>query len=395
MLLHQGLLNPRQVVGKKGILKHISKVGCIQFDPVNIVGRNPDLLLQARVKDYRPGMLDELLYTDRALMDCWDKVSSICRVEDFPFFTRHRQRMCERFNDESKTEIRTALELLKFIRTEGVFDLNQSKNKEMIKWDWGRPVRMERAALEILYSMGKVGIASRVGSRRSFDAIERLFPPEILHAKDPNKTLEAYHEWHLLRRLGGMGLGQMSATEAWLGIQYMKAPERRAAFERLLQKGLVMTVEIENMPGKTFFMRRVDVSTLKRSRKLDQVEPQASFLPPLDNLLWDRKLVSMVFGFDYIWEAYKMPHQRKYGHYTLPVLYGDRFIARFEPIVDRKNRTLVIKNWWWEDGVRPGKEMGVALGDAIRAFMHYLQADLLAISPGVKTIKGMSWLSKV
>ena len=160
---------------------------------------------------------------------------------------------------------------------------------------------------------GQGGHRQPGGKPAQFRRDRALVPPGNSNATDPNKTLEAYHEWHLLRRLGGMGLGQMSATEAWLGIQYMKAPERRAAFERLLQKGLVMTVEIENMPGKTFFMRRVDVSTLKRSRKLDQAEPQASFLPPLDNLLWDRKLVSMVFGFDYIWEAYKMPHQRNMG----------------------------------------------------------------------------------
>lgn len=41
--------------------------------------------------------------------------------------------------------------------------------------------------------------------------------------------------------------------------------------------------------------------------------------------------------------------KRKYGYYVLPVLCGDRIIARFEPEIHREDAPLVIKNWWWED----------------------------------------------
>ena len=68
------------------------------------------------------------------------------------------------------------------------------------------------------------------------------------------------------------------------------------------------------------------------------------------------------------------------------------YVARFEPIIDRKNRALTIKNWWWEDKLLTGKEIGMALGVAIRAFMQYLQADSLNIPPVVKSSKEMSWL---
>jgi uncharacterized protein YcaQ len=72
-----------------------------------------------------------------------------------------------------------------------------------------------------------------------------------------------------------------------------------------------------------------------------------------------------------------------------------RCVARFEPIIDRKNKTLSIKNWWWEEGTRPGKEMGAALEAAIHSFMQYLQADSLTIPPDVKSSRGMSWLVKL
>ncbi len=56
LLVHQGLRPPRELAGKAGVLAHIRRLGCIQFDPLNIVGQNPDLVLQARVGDYEPGM---------------------------------------------------------------------------------------------------------------------------------------------------------------------------------------------------------------------------------------------------------------------------------------------------------------------------------------------------
>ena len=68
LLAHQRLWPPRQLKGKARIMDFVRHVGCIQFDPINVVGRNPDLVLQSRVAKYRPALLEELLYTDRQLL---------------------------------------------------------------------------------------------------------------------------------------------------------------------------------------------------------------------------------------------------------------------------------------------------------------------------------------
>ncbi len=54
ILAHQGLWPPYALQGKAGILSYVRRVGCIQFDPLDIVGRNPELVLQARVGDFHP-----------------------------------------------------------------------------------------------------------------------------------------------------------------------------------------------------------------------------------------------------------------------------------------------------------------------------------------------------
>ena len=93
---HHHLWPPRQLKGKDGVRQYIQHVGAIQFDPINIVGRNPDLVLQSRVADFTLGILDELLYEDRLLLDGWDKMASIYSVGDWPYFARQRARMRQR-----------------------------------------------------------------------------------------------------------------------------------------------------------------------------------------------------------------------------------------------------------------------------------------------------------
>ena len=50
LLRRHGLLGGYQFEGKRGILEFVKQVGCIQFDPVNVCGRSPELVLLSRVK---------------------------------------------------------------------------------------------------------------------------------------------------------------------------------------------------------------------------------------------------------------------------------------------------------------------------------------------------------
>ena len=116
-------------------------------------------------------------------------------------------------------------------------------------------------------------------------------------------------------------------------------------------------------------------------------------LAPLDNLLWARELVEQLFGFGYTWEVYKPVAEREYGYYVLPVLYGDRFVARFEPARDKRNGALVIKGWWWEPGVTPSPEMHTRLQDCLERFLRYLGAETITMDGEVSKRADLSWLT--
>ena len=84
-------------------------------------------------------------------------------------------------------------------------------------------------------------------------------------------------------------------------------------------------------------------------------------MAPLDCMMWDRNLIRSLFHFDYQWEIYTPAVQRKYGFYVLPLLYGEQFIGRAEPVVDKETNTLTVKNIWYENGVRQTKKLYTAV----------------------------------
>jgi uncharacterized protein YcaQ len=398
LLAHQNLWPPRQIQGKAGILDFFRRVGCIQFDPIDIVGRNPDLVLHARMAGCDRGLLSELLYTDRLLLDGWDKVASIYLTTDWPYFARRRAAMRRHHaeTERSKPGFEAAPDILQVVRQRGPtssLDLKGLEENDNVSWSWGRRARLGSATLDILYDMGELGIHHRVANRRVFDLTERLLPAGLLEAPDPNETDEDYLNWHMLRRVGGYGLAYGGIGHYWQGILGVNSTVRHATLTRLVEQGDAAAVALEDVPKRVFFMRTADLPTLDAVRDQDAPQPQAAFIAPLDNLIWNRILIRFVFDFDYTWEVYTPAAKRKYAHYVLPVLYGDRFVARFEPAFDKKTREFAIANWWWEEGVRPDDAMCAALADCLGEFARYLDASQVRLGEKVSDKRGLEWIA--
>ncbi len=123
------------------------------------------------------------------------------------------------------------------------------------------PTRLGRAALEILYGIGEVGVHHRINTRRYFDLIERLLPAELLAEPDPNPTEEAYADWHVARRVGSLGLASPTAGEYWLGMGGMKAEPRRATLARLSAQGVLIPVAVEGIAQSPLFIRAADAAS--------------------------------------------------------------------------------------------------------------------------------------
>ena len=388
LLTHHRLLPPRKLTGKQGVLDYVRHVNCIQYDPINVVGQNPHLVLQSRVKGYRPAMLDEALYSDRKLVDGFDKVMSIYPVEDWPYFAGYREVMGKEYTGHTSTA--KATKLLEWVRKEleerGPLSSLELEEDTRMQWWWGNNARAARIALDIMFISGEVIVHHRVGTRRYFDLSKRWLNGRPKEETHPHSSPESYKDWHVMRRIAAMGMIRPGgSSNQWVGIMRSKGGSLPTSLARLQGRGEVPRVDEQGVSGQDFFIRRVDLPELEKAAKRGSSKLSAAFLAPLDNLMWDRDLLEQLFDFFYRWEVYVPASKRQYGYYVLPVLYGDRLVARLDPAYDRASKRFTIQNWWWQSGVdKKNEAMLSALQDCVKDFVKYLGAREVKLGDAIK-----------
>ena len=136
-----------------------------------------------------------------------------------------------------------------------------------------------------------------------------------------------------------------NASYAFIGIDNLKTENRNRTFKSLEESGKIDEVIVETI-NKSFYYKIEDTHILKEAESDIDYDKRIEFLGPLDNMLWDRKIINELFGFDYKWEIYTPEKDRVYGYYVLPVLYGEDFIGRIELRRDKSMGKILIKNIW-------------------------------------------------
>jgi uncharacterized protein len=337
-------------------------------------------------------MLDTLLYEDRRLIDGFDKQMSIYPVEDWSSFTYYRQQMARKYMEDEQTAAAAKLvdRVRKEIEARGPLSPLDLEDDTRIDWWLAGSVRAVRIAMDILFYGGETVVHHRAGTRRHFELSKRVLPPQLYNALNLHVSQEDYLEWHVFRRAGGLGLVDPKVTAEFGGIIGWRGGQIRAAIARLAEEDQLVRVSIKGLERREFYVRRDDLPALEAAAKAPRGRQGATLIAPLDNLMWDRNLIEMLFDFSYSWEVYLPAAKRRYGYYVLPVLYGDRLVARMDPEFDRAGKVFTIKNWWWEDGVNVEDELMVsALEECLSAFGHYLGAVEIRLGGEVRGQPGL------
>jgi uncharacterized protein YcaQ len=383
LVLRHLLAPPRSLPAEReSILRVVDRLGSLQFDPLEVAGRNHDLVLLARIRGYRREWGDHWLYTDRRLYETYNKSLNIVPVAELPWY-RYVWDRAQRRHDETAFDEHAPLveELLTRIREQGQLLPRDVGPREAIDWYW-RPTNQVRAMLEALAEVGQIGIARREGNLRVYDLAERLFPPEILADRRP---VDEQQEHRLLSRYRAHGLlGASGNQELWVGGTGYAA-DRAAVRARLVEAERLSPVTVEGFKGERFVVTE-DLPTLDQAEREvaagttpNGAEPGVAFLAPLDPLCWDRDLLRRLFAFDYIWEVYVPEPKRRWGYYVLPILHGDRLVGRIEPRIERRAGTLRVIDLWWEPGFDPLEEPGFVAAFAQALVAHRDFGDAAAI----------------
>ncbi len=364
--------------GEEGVLKYFRRVGSIQYDPLNVVGRNPDLVLQSRIKDYSREILGSLLYEKRCLLDGWDKMMSIYSREDWPFFSRVRKEkkvqikeLLKRRNSEEAFQLID--EIRNMLKEQGPLQSNRIPTKTTNPGSWGHR-KLSSAALDFMFHTGELGIYNKINTQKVYDLIENLLPYSLIGDADPFQSDHEFFKWYVKRRIGSVGLLWNKNGGGWLGDFIQKKDLRSEILKELIEESEILEIQVEGI-NAVFYIRKEDKEFF--NNKLESKEVR--FLAPLDNMLWDREMTKAIFDFDYSWEVYVPVNKRKYGYYVLPVLYKNRFVARFEPEIHRNNDPLIIKNWWWEDDIEVTADMKSAIESELESFCRYLHCKSVQV----------------
>ena len=378
-LVARQMLAPARALegGIDGALEVFRRWGSVQFDPIPVAGRSHDLVLHARVAGYDPAW-SALLYERREIFEAYNKGLSLVLTAEYPWFRASLDRNSPRVIAENREAAEGVLER---IRAEGplsALDFERTRGAEI---DWfGLPTNVVRAVLEAYALTGVLGLARRDGNRRFYDLLKRLLPADVLaHRVPPHEQLRhkvhSRYRTHGLLGIAGGGdifghLGPAKPDERWPGH-----PGRTALREELVEDGELVPVEVESVRGKRFVLRE-EVELLQAP---PLPPPSVAFLSPFDPLVWDRPLLGALFGFDYVWELFFPPEKRRFGWYSLPILFRDRFVGRIEPRIERAGGTVQVLGLWWEDGFQPRRADGFvdAMRSALAAYLDFARARRL------------------
>jgi uncharacterized protein YcaQ len=385
LVLHHLLAPPRSLPpGHDSVRCVVDRLGSLQFDPIDVAGRNHDLVLLARITGYRREMTERLLYGERSVYETYNKGLSLVPTPELPWYRltwdeAHDEHRGGTFDEHAPL----VEELLERIRANGPMSATDVEPREAIDWYW-RPTNQVRAVLEALAEAGVLGIARRDGNKRVYDLAERLFPATLLAERRPAEEQQRHRLLSRYRAHGLLGTG--GQAELWGGIARRAAARAERRME-LVEAGALVEVEVHGVRGPRFVPATALAALDEAAREVAGGGPPGgrelgvAFLAPLDPFAWDRALLRSLFDFDYVWEVYVPQARRRWGYYVLPMLFGDELVGRVELRLERRAAMLRVVGLWFEQRFDPAAAAGFvpAFADALRAHAAFGDAERVVL----------------
>lgn len=358
----------------------IRAMGFVQIDTINTVERAHHLTLASRLDGYRQHMLHDLLESKRTLFEHWTHDASAIPVEWFahwkPRFARYRKRVREnkwwqkRIGDNPTRMIR---HVMKRIEREGPLLSRDFEHQpttvppaEKGWWGW----KPQKAALEYLWRSGELAITKRINFQKAYDLTHRVYPEHHAAAR-PAKA--DHIDWACRSALDRLGVATPKELADFWNALY--AEECKKWCERAEKQGEIVCVLVESADGSKPVEAFAPHDWRKRIAKLPSAPDRMRLLNPFDPILRDRKRAMRLFKFDYRFEAFVPEAKRVHGYYVMPILEGDRLVGRIDPKFDRAHGTLLVRNIWWEKGIKPTRPRKNALNEAIERLASFIGAS--------------------
>lgn len=366
LLTKQLLDSPQALSGPDAVEKVFNHLRVIQYDPLNPCGRNTDLVLQSRIKDYHPDGYYKWLYQEKNGIECYDKELCIIPVEDFSLVTHRLEsvRQHEWYKSFLKKYESQIEDLLIHIEKRGSLSANNVEYKQQVQGDWSETASFGKVALNVLWKCGRVAIIDRKNGRKYYAL------PHTIYGKKLSEGETEITKEHIKRRINSVGILPKSGSDGWQGIAPAKL--KSELINQMIKSGELVELHVEDSTIQYVALSK-DYDLLTSTSQHVYSEARMVFLAPLDNLLWNRAMILDLFNFFYRWEVYTPLLKRKFGYYVLPILYGDQFVGQIEPILN-KDKNLEIKGFWKQPDIKWTNHHDQMLNNALVQFQSYLNS---------------------
>lgn len=383
----QGLWPGRRWRGVKGTEQAMRAMEYLQLDPLQIVARTQDIKLHNRVLDYKPGNWESLAYQKRKFFD-WGGWLAVRPMDELPHWrvVMRRERTGEqkwtsmpklaREHAEAIAEMRTLL------RERGTLRNRDFEMEARARTQSYRGRKDSSVALYYLWITGEVMTHHRENFERVYALTEDVAPAHLIYESD-----EAEADRFLIKKeISFSGLSRPNrAIDSFLrSIPSGKAYQQIS--ETMLADGEIIEVRVEGWKPVHYALGSDakllhELSAGRVPKTWTPLETTTTeeviFLGPFDQTV-ARGRAREMFDFNFVMEIYKPVHKRKFGYYTLPVLWGDRFVGRFDSKLDRTTNTFTILGFWLEDKTLAKNEaFAEALAQGFVRFVTFLGAEKL------------------
>lgn len=337
-----------------GIVEAIDALTIVNIEPTAAIAPSADLILWSRLGwPYQPADLVRLFEEDRAILE-WggfyrtmaDLPLLIPDMRTRPQSARGREWLTA--NDRFRRDV------LDRLRADGPLRSTEIPDTAQVSWTssgW-TDNRNTLQMLEMLVLRGEVAISRRDGAGRLFDLAERVYPSDPPDLSPEDAALERAE-----RRLASLGIARTKSA-----AQPIEPIDVGEIGEPAIVEGVDGTWRVD--PGGV--------------EAIGAFAPRAALLSPFDRLVFDRRRLEDLFGYEYVLEMYKPAAKRRWGYFALPILHGDRFVGKLDAKADRKAGVLRV-NAVHED-VPFTDEVSGAVDREIRELARWLGLELQGVA---------------
>ncbi len=387
VILNSQLLNGRTKLskGNKGFYEIIDHLGYVQIDTISVINRAHHHIFWTRNNSYTEDVIHDLQKNERLIFEYWGHAMSYLPLEDYRYYLPRMNNFKNPSSPWAQQQITKAGHLLKpvlkRIKEEGPLSSKDFERLDGKKggtwWDW-KPAKV---ALELLFWRGDLMITERQKFNKVYDLTERVLPAHINIIKPKQNEIA---EFLIRRAIRANGIISENEILKFLQPGSSRDSDLQTAgravitktIKKLIEANQIIEVAIEETNSNKYYAVEETINSVSKLRSKNK---QVFLLSPFDNLIIQRERIKNIFDFDYTIECYVPEPKRKYGYFVLPILYGIDFVGRFDPKADRKTKTLIIKNIFFEEGFNSFDEILQNLAAQISAMAKFNECNKIEI----------------